>query len=154
MLRHLVQKGVFEEPSTGHFALNAPARALLDSPIKVGLDLDSFGGRMARSWSGLLTAVGLGPPRITRCSAVPSRDDLRAHPDIAASFDALMGPPGHGIPDANLQITGGWESVRTVVDVGGGTGALLAEILKAHPGVKGTLVDLAPTVARIGRPLS
>jgi len=35
-----------------------------------------------------------------------------------------------------------------VVDVGGGTGALLTEILRAHPAVHGTLVDLPTTVAR------
>jgi SAM-dependent methyltransferase len=41
-----------------------------------------------------------------------------------------------------------WDAVRTVVDVGGGTGALLAEVLRARPGVRGTLVDLPRTVAR------
>ena len=35
-----------------------------------------------------------------------------------------------------------------VVDVGGGTGALLAEILRARPSVRGTLVDQPGTVAR------
>ena len=35
-----------------------------------------------------------------------------------------------------------------MVDVGGGTGSLLAEILKAYPAVRGTLVDLPRTVAR------
>src|SRR5207244_8707475 len=45
-------------------------------------------------------------------------------------------------------LTGDWESVRTVVDVGGGTGSLLAEILRARPKVRGTLVDLPRTVAR------
>jgi SAM-dependent methyltransferase len=43
-----------------------------------------------------------------------------------------------------------WESVRSVFDVGGGTGALLAEILRARPRVRGTLVDLPETVARSG----
>jgi hypothetical protein len=40
--------------------------------------------------------------------------------------------------------------VRTVVDVGGGTGAMLAEILRARPQIHGTLVDLPRTVARSG----
>jgi precorrin-6B methylase 2 len=79
---------------------------------------------------------------------LPFWEDLEAHPDIAASFDALMGPPGHGTPDPEVLVTGGWESVRTVVDVGGGTGALLAEILCARPENHGTLVDLPRTVAR------
>ena len=73
---------------------------------------------------------------------------MQAHPDLAASFDALMGPAGHGILDPEVLVAGGWESVRTVVDVGGGTGSLLAEILRARPEVRGTLVDLPPTVAR------
>jgi hypothetical protein len=73
---------------------------------------------------------------------------LQAHPQIAESFDALMGPAGHGAPDADVLVSGGWGSVKTVVDVGGGTGALLAAVLRAQPMVKGTLVDLPATVAR------
>jgi len=78
----------------------------------------------------------------------PFWEDLQAHPDLRASFGALMGPSGHGIPDPEVLVTGGWESVRAVVDVGGGTGSLLAEILRARPTVRGTLVDLPPKVAR------
>lgn len=35
-----------------------------------------------------------------------------------------------------------------MVDVGGGTGAVLAEILRARPAIHGTLVDLPRTMAR------
>jgi len=59
-----------------------------------------------------------------------------------------MGPLGHGTPDAEVLITADWDNVHTVVDVGGGTGALLAEILRTHPTLTGTLVDLPRTVAR------
>jgi len=148
VLRHLVSKGVFEEPSSGRFALNEPARGLLDSPVRLGLDLDGFGGRMAYAWGSLLAAVRTGTPAYDEVFGRPFWEDLRAHPDLAASFDALMGPAGHGTPDPEVLVTGGWESVRAVVDVGGGTGSLLAEILRARPTVRGTLVDLPPTVAR------
>lgn len=40
--------------------------------------------------------------------------------------------------------------MRTVVDVGGGTGSLLAAILRARPTLRGVLVDLPRTVARSG----
>ncbi len=133
VLTHLVGKGVFEEPAPGRFAMNEPARALIDGPLRLGLDLDSFGGRMAHAWSSLLGAMRTGAPAYHEVFGRPFWEDLQAHPDIAASFDALMGPAGHGTPDPELQITGGWESVRSVVDVGGGTGALLAGILSAHP---------------------
>lgn len=41
-----------------------------------------------------------------------------------------------------------WDTVRTVVDAGGGTGTLPSEILKAQPEVRGTLGDLPRTTAR------
>jgi len=149
VLRHLVGKGVFEEPTPGRFALNEPARALLDPPARLALDLDALGGRMAHAWGSLLSAVRTGEPAYDEVFGRPFWEDLQAHPDIAASFDALMGP-GHGTPDPEVLVTGGWESVRTVVDVGGGTGSLLAEVLRARPTLRGTLVDLPRTVARSG----
>jgi SAM-dependent methyltransferase len=153
VLRHLVGRGVFEEPSPGHFALNPAALALTDdhpSGVRLGLDLEGIGGRMAHPWASLLTSVRTGRPAYEEVFGRPFWDDLAAHPKIAASFDAMMGPAGHGIPDPDVLVTAGWGSVRSVVDVGGGTGTLLAEILRARPGVRGTLVDLPRTVARAG----
>lgn len=147
VLRHLVQKGIFTEPSPGHFALNEPARALLDPSAQPGLDLDGIGGRMAHAWSSLLRAVRTGVPAYHEIFRRPFWEDLDTHPEIAASFDALMGP-GHGSQDPEVLVQGDWESVRTVVDVGGGTGTLLAEILRARPSLRGILVDLPRTVAR------
>ena len=146
VLGHLVGKGVFDETAPGRFALNAAARGLLGPPIH--LDLQGIGGRFAHAWGTLLTYVRTGAPGYSEVFGVPFWEDLAAHPDIAASFDALMGPEGHGVPDGNLRIPGGWASVGTVVDVGGGTGSMLAEILRAHPHIRGVLVDHPGTVER------
>src|SRR5512138_1122682 len=62
VLRHLVSKGVFEEPVPGHITLNEAARSLLEPGVRLGFDLDSFGGRMAHAWGSLLTAVRTGAP--------------------------------------------------------------------------------------------
>jgi SAM-dependent methyltransferase len=145
-----VSKGVFQEPAPGRFALNEAALGLLDPAQHLGLDLTGIGGRMAYAWGSLLSAVSTGTSAYHEVFGLPFWEDLEAHPDIAASFDALMGPPGHGTPDPEVLVTGGWEEVKTVVDVGGGTGALLVEILRARPEIQGTLVDLPRTVARAG----
>jgi 2,7-dihydroxy-5-methyl-1-naphthoate 7-O-methyltransferase len=150
VLRHLVGRGVFEEPAPGRFALNEPARALLDPSARLCFDLEGLGGRMAYAWGTLLQAVRTDAPAYHTVFGRPFWQDLQAHPDVAASFDALMGPAGHGTPDPEVLVSGDWESVRAVVDVGGGTGALLAAILRARPIVRGTLVDLPTTVARSG----
>ena len=151
VLRHLVSKGLFEEPAPGRFALNQAAQELLSGPFRLGLDLDGIGGRMAHAWGTMLSAVRTGRPAYHEAFGRGFWGDLDAHPDIAASFDALMSPAGHGVPDAQVLLDpADWRSVRTVVDVGGGTGALLAEVLRAQPEIRGTLVDLPRTVARSG----
>jgi hypothetical protein len=148
VLGHLVTKGVFEETAPGQFALNEAARDLLDPAIRLGLDLDGIGGRMAYAWGTLLGYVRTGAPAYQELFGLPFFEDLATHPQLAASFDALIGPLGHGAPDGDFQISSGWESVRTVMDVGGGTGAMLAQVLRAHPGIRGILVDQPGTVAR------
>jgi SAM-dependent methyltransferase len=148
VLEHLVSKGVFEEPEPGRFSLNEAATGLLDPALRLGLDLNGIGGRMAYAWGSLPNYVRTGAPAYHEVFGLPFWQDLDAHPDVAASFDALIGPAGHGAFSADFPVTGGWEHVRTVVDVGGGTGAMLAAILRAHPHIHGTLVDLPRTVAR------
>jgi hypothetical protein len=150
VLRHLVAKGIFEEQAPGRFLLNEAARGLLDPSVRLGLDLDGIGGRFAYAWGTLPAYVRTGRPGYAELFGLPFWEDLDAHPDLAASFDALMGPAGHGTPDPEVLIDGDWESVRTVVDVGGGTGSLLAEILRRRPRLFGTLVDLPRTVAQSG----
>lgn len=148
VLTHLVGKGVFEEPAPGRFVLNEAARGLLDPSQHLGLDLNGIGGRLAHVWGTLLTYVQTGRSAYHEIFGRPFWDDLDAHPEVADSFDALIGPAGHGTPNPEFHITGGWQAVRTVVDVGGGTGAMLAEILRARPTIHGTLVDQPGTVAR------
>jgi 2,7-dihydroxy-5-methyl-1-naphthoate 7-O-methyltransferase len=151
VLRHLVGQGLFEEPAPGEFALNDAARALLEPGLlHVGLDLDGYGGRVAGAWGGLLTATRTGEPGYAEVFGRPFWDDLAAHPEIAESFDTIMGPAGHGPADPAVLVHDDWDGVRHVVDVGGGTGSLLAEILRTHPRAEGTLVDLPRTVARSG----
>jgi hypothetical protein len=147
VLRHLVLKGVFEEPEPDVFALNQLGRQLID--MRLGFDLDGFGGRMAGAWSTLLSAVRTGRPAYQEAFGRSFWDDLAAHPHIAADFDSLMGPVGHGTPDPEvLPNPDDWAKISTVVDVGGGTGSLLAEVLKAHPHLHGTLIELPGPIAR------
>jgi 2,7-dihydroxy-5-methyl-1-naphthoate 7-O-methyltransferase len=79
LMRHLVEKGVFEEPSPGVFALNEPARQLLDAGSRRGLELDGIGGRMAHAWGSLLTAVRTGKPAYHEVFGRPFWEDLAAH---------------------------------------------------------------------------
>jgi 2,7-dihydroxy-5-methyl-1-naphthoate 7-O-methyltransferase len=147
VLGHLVSKGVFTEESPGRFGCNRAAEQLKGSSF---LDLDGIGGRMADTWGTLLDYVRTGQPAYQQVFGRPFWEDLAAHPQIAAEFDALMGPAGHGIPDFDIELSEGWDHIRTIVDVGGGTGAMLASLLRRHPPATGVLIDLPGTVARAG----
>jgi len=147
VLGHLVSQGVFTEESPGRFACNQAAEQLAGVPF---LDLAGIGGRMAHTWGTLLDFVRTGQPAYQQVFGRPFWEDLAAHPAIGAEFDALMGPAGHGVPDFDVELSDGWDAVRTVVDVGGGTGAMLASLLRRHPRARGILVDLPGTVARAG----
>ncbi len=148
VLGHLASIGVFEEPSPGIFALNDVSRQLLDPITQVSLDLEDLGGRFAGVWGTLLAYVRTGKPAYADQFGLPFWQDLQAHPRLAESFDRLIGPEGHGVFNPEIELTGGWDAIRTVVDVGGGTGAMLAAVLQAHPDMNGILVDLPRTVAR------
>ena len=145
VLGHLVSKGVFTEDSPGLLSCNRAAEQLVGARF---LDLDGIGGRMAHTWGTLLDYVRTGRPAYEKVFGLPFWQDLDAHPAIAAEFDQLMGPAGHGIPDFDIELTGGWDEIRTVADVGGGTGSMLACLLRRHPITRGILVDLPGTVAR------
>lgn len=132
VLRYLVSKGYFEEPSPGRFVMNDAGRGL------TGLF-----GRMTGAWATLLDTVRRGRP------AYDFWADLAAHPEMDGEFDALMGPSGHGTPDSDILLTDEeWRGVKTFVDVGGGTGAMLAEVLRDRPWMRGILVDRPATIER------
>ncbi|HUY55085.1 MAG TPA: methyltransferase [Candidatus Nanopelagicaceae bacterium] len=146
VLTYLVRRGVFLEPKPGRFALNAAAERLRDPSLF--LDLDGIGGRMAGSWETLPVYVRTGSPGYQTKFGLPFWEDLATNPKLRSSFDSLMGPDGHGLPDVDIEPSQGWEAIRSVVDVGGGTGTFLAQLLLRHGNARGTLVDLPATVAR------
>src|ERR1700745_3317817 len=148
VLGHLVSQGVFIEESPGRFACNQAAEQLASVPF---LDLAGIGGaRAPPPGRPRPHPPPRAPPAYQQVFARPFWEDLAAHPAIGAEFDALMGPAGHGVPDFDIELSDGWDAVRTVVDVGGGTGAMLASLLRRHPQARGILVDLPGTVARAG----
>jgi ubiquinone/menaquinone biosynthesis C-methylase UbiE len=146
MLRHLVQRGVFTEPCPGQFAVNHTAALLrADQPGAAWLDLDGFGGRMDLAFTGLAHTVRTGEPAWDQVFGQPFWAYLDANPAISASFDAVM-----AVDAGNAAVADGydWSTVQHVADIGGGTGTLIAEVLRRNPHLRGTLADLPETAAR------
>lgn len=90
--------------------------------------------------------VRSGEPAFERIHGAPIFSYMMAHPEDAAVVSAGM-TSGSSLDVAAVVGAYDFSKFETVVDIGGSHGALLAGILAANPGVRGTLADLPPVVA-------
>jgi 2,7-dihydroxy-5-methyl-1-naphthoate 7-O-methyltransferase len=147
LLRFLAARGVFAERCPGLFALTEAARLLRqDHPVglRSWLDLTGAGGVIDRAYAGLLETVRTGEPAYSKLSGRSLWEDLNSDPSLAASFAGIMSTPTSQII-SEVTVDYPWSGVDLVVDVGGGNGALLASILRAHPDLHGILLDSLAT---------
>lgn len=155
LLRFLICRNIFAEPEPGTYALTALAEELLaDHPanLRQWLDADEVAGRLDATFPHLVDAVRSGTAAYAEVHGAPFWEDLGASPTRTASFDRLMAQVGQSTK--GIGIAYNWSAVRHVIDVGGGTGALLREVLEAHPHLRGTVADQAGSVAEARRYLA
>ncbi|HLW71314.1 MAG TPA: methyltransferase [Candidatus Binataceae bacterium] len=152
LLRTLAGHGVFAQESPGRFKLT-PAAALLQTGTPDSLlNAVRMVGDMAGdgSWwnavGNLRADVLTGKPGFDREHGMGFFEYLAEHSDASTWFD--RGLANFAAPE-NATVVAAYDfaNFQRVVDVGGGQGGLLAEILKAHPSLTGTLYDL-PQVVR------
>jgi hypothetical protein len=137
LLRHLAAKGVFAQPEPGTFALTELSRQLLD--------VDGGLGRSDVALSGMLEAVRTGRPVYEGMFGRAFWADLETDHERSEAFDALMAVQVSLVAD-EVTTAYDWSQAGRVVDVGGGTGTLLATLLGKYPALLGTLVDLPSAV--------
>ena len=90
--------------------------------------------------------VRTGEPAFQRIFGQRFFDYLASHQDDAATFNAVM-TEGIGWTSSALLAAYDFSRFRSLVDVGGGEGALLRDILSATPGIRGVLFDLPQVVS-------
>ncbi|MFE4668160.1 methyltransferase [Streptomyces sp. NPDC056716] len=155
LLRFLSCRDIFAEPEPGTYALTEPAAELLsDHPdnLRQWLDADEVAGRLDTTFAHLVDAVRSGTSVYAKVHGAPFWEDLAATPARTESFDRLMSQVSRSTRGIGTGYD--WSGVRHVIDVGGGTGALLQEILTAHPRLRGTVADQAASVAEARRHLA
>ena len=152
VLRHLVTAGVLGRDGSDRYLLTERGEALRDdhpAGMRAVLDLDSAIGRADLSFVQLLHTVRTGEPAFPAQFGRSFWDDLAADPTRSASFDAQMAADvAAWAPD--IVAAYDWGSLGHLVDVGGGNGALLAALLREHPDLRGTVLDL-PGAAEAAR---
>lgn len=148
VMRALSAVGVFEETAPGTFRqtalsslLRADARPSL-RPAILYLARDTVWA----AWGRLLDAVRTGQPGFDLAHGVPAFDFGSTHPEHAADFNRFMAASASGRHEA---VASGFDFARfgTLVDVGGGHGAMTIAILRRNPRLRGIVFDLPHAVA-------
>jgi hypothetical protein len=134
---------VFTEVDQGCFGLT-PLAALLQTGVPGSLKALAIvmGEEPAwRPWGELLYSVQTGLPAFEQVFRMPLFASLSQHPDVAHTYHAAMAE-GTALTAQAVAEAYNFSGIRTVIDVGGGQGALIAAILQAHPHMHGILFDL------------
>lgn len=154
LMRALCALGVFAESGTGEFSLNPTAELLRsDAPGSFrAVVLFMAGGVRWRCWSDLLGTVHAGGGGAERSLGMGLFDFYAAHPEESEIHDQAMRSLSAAQCAAVLRAMD-FSQAGTLVDVGGGTGELLAAILAANPGLSGVLFDLPHVVEHAARVL-
>jgi hypothetical protein len=153
LLRAAAAAGLFLEEPPG-WIRHSPASALLRSGAPGGLRDEarhvlSTWTRIA--WDGLEHSVRTGTSGFVHATGRSVFEYLRDHPEEAEVFHAFQAEVARR-GRAALAAAGCLPTSGTVVDVGGGRGALLAALLETAPDLRGTLFDLPEVIARVSRP--
>jgi hypothetical protein len=138
LLRALASDGVFAEQERGVFANTPASERLLQDGEAAFAHL--FGGVFHRT-AGALDAGG--KPSFADVYGTDFWAWLGSNPAERSAFDTAMAGRKDFTADRLANV--GWRGDETVVDVGGGNGALLVELVRREPGLRGIVLDLPET---------
>ena len=149
VMRLLASVGVFEERENGTFALTSLGECLRPGiPGSARAMVMLFAGdRIQESWRDLEYCVRTGNPVFRKRGLDDPFTDAARTPEESANFDAAM---ADFTALAAIAVAAAYDfaPIRTIVDVGGGNGALLIGILTAHPHLRGVVFDRPPAAER------
>lgn len=146
VLRALASLGVFIEEQDQTFRLTPLGATLRSDASDSVRNWVLINGTIAwQSFGEMLYSVQTGQTGFERAFGMPIFEYLAQHPDDAAVFARTM-IDFHGPEAAAVAAAYHLADVKTLVDLGGGFGNLLAALLEANPSLRGTLFEL-PHVA-------
>jgi hypothetical protein len=146
LLRALASCGILTEAQPGRFATTPLGDALRDgAPGAARATILTIAGSWQwKAWDGFLHALRTGEPGLKAAFGKNLFDFLSDERLHGARFnEAMVGM--HGAVAPAVVAAYDFSRFDSIVDVGGGKGALLAGVLQAHPRLRGVLFDLAAT---------
>lgn len=142
LMRLLAAMEVFTGPDAdGRYGPTEVSELLRSGAAESMRDMVGLYGReFHRAWGAVVPAVRTGTSGFEHAFGATLHQYLRDEPGAGPRFQAAMNAGNVFFADVLDAFDFG--PCRTVVDVAGGSGMLLASVLRAHPDVHGVLFDL------------
>jgi orsellinic acid C2-O-methyltransferase len=151
LLLALAALGVVAHVDDDRFELTDAGRPLMTGAPDSVRELIRMlrGPEMARSWGALVEGLRTGACPWELAHGMPVFQYYGEHPEAAATFNAAMAEHTRDAAPG-IVAAGDFSRFRSVVDVGGGDGTLIAAILAAHPQIDGVTFDAAEALDPAG----
>jgi hypothetical protein len=148
LLRALASAGVFAEDEQSRFALTPLAALLLTHKPESWRAAAILNGEAWtwQPWGALAYSVQTGEPAFEHIFGMEFDAYLAQHPEAVDTFQAFM-QVATAEEAAVVAPMYDFSGLTTVVDVGGGRGALLAAILRRNPHLRGILFESPQAIA-------
>ncbi|OBK92875.1 hydroxyneurosporene methyltransferase [Mycobacterium asiaticum] len=148
LLRALISRGIFRQRRDGRYELTPLADTLRrDAEIPMAGWARWLGSPQHREhWSHLADAIRTGRSVVPVLRGKPTFEYLASEPELGEIFNQAM-TAGSALSIGPVIAAYDFSRFATIVDVGGGHGRLLAEVLTATPGARGVLFDQPQVVA-------
>lgn len=146
VLRALCGVGVFQEQANRHFEQTALSN-LLRTDVEGSMNSIAvmMGEEHYRVWGHLLQSMQSGDQAFETLYGMPVFQYFEKNPEPAQIFNKAMTGFASNMHRAVVSVYD-FSTFHTLVDVGGGHGALLSAILEKTPGLKAVLFDLPHVV--------
>ncbi len=147
VLRALVSAGFFSAPQPRTFALS-PETQLLRSDVPGSIRpmvLWAANAMHFQVWAEMSYSVETGKPAVEKLYGKPCFEALRALPEVAREFNDAMTCYSASLAPALLEAHD-FTGTHALMDVAGGHGFVLCEVLGRYPAMKGILFDMPGVV--------
>jgi hypothetical protein len=148
VLQMLASRGVFAEEESSRFGLTPLSECLRSSTVgSVRETIRMYGEMHWKAVGNLLHSVMTGQPAFEEVAGSPVWEYLASHPDDGERFARGMANVS-SLENQLIARAYDFSPFRVVIDLGGGRGGFIAEVLRANPGLRGVLYDEPHVVSR------
>ncbi|MBW4458610.1 MAG: methyltransferase [Nostoc indistinguendum CM1-VF10] len=146
LLRVSASLGIFAETEPGYFTLTPLANYLCSNTAdSLRAQVIVNGEQNYRAWGEIMYSLQTGESAFEHLYGMNLFEYYAQNPEPAKVFDEAMTNIS-AVENAQVVSNYNFTGIKTLVDVGGGHGKLLTDILKNHPQMKGILFDMPSAI--------